>query len=192
MVLILVSAALAILLPLVAVSFIRIHLHYEKEGPDDQLTVRVTWLRYLSHTVSIPAADLQARLGRSSTVKMETESLRAEVSLLVLLRTVLHNLGRLHRGLKYAAGHTKVKKLEWSSEFGTADAAHTGVIAGLVWSLKSAVFTAISAYTHLETKPHIHVRPNYQKAFFRTLFDCIFEIRIGYIMIAGLKAVRAR
>lgn len=192
MVFMLIMAALVILLFLVAVSFVRIHLHYEKEGADDRLMVRITWLRYFSHTVSIPAANLQARLKQPSTIKVETESLRAEVSLLLMLRTVLHYLGRLHRGFRYAAGHSKIKKLEWCSEFGTADAAHTGLIAGLAWSLKSAALTAVSAYSHLETMPRIHVRPHFRKVFFCTLFDCIFEIRIGHIMIAGLKTVRAR
>lgn len=184
-----VSLSVALLL-LVSVSFIRIHFRYERHGEDDHLTIGIAWLRYLRFTVPVSPVDLRARRKREMTVRLKIMGAQGEISLPDTLHAAGRNFGRFRRSLRYAAARTRVKKLEWCSEFGLADAACTGVAAGLAWSLKSAVLTAVSAYTHLETVPRIRVRPNFQKAFLHTLFDCIFEIRIGHIMIAGLKAIR--
>lgn len=189
---VLVISVLVILLSLVLVSSVRVHCHYERKGEDDHLTVGITWLRWLTYTASIPLVDLRARLKRETTVRVEAEGQEKEISLPDTLRMAVNAFVRFHRSLKYASSRTRVKKLEWSSEFGLANAANTGLLTGAAWALKSSLLTAVSAYSHMETVPRICVRPNFQKPLFHTLLDCIFEIRIGHIMIAGLKAVRFR
>jgi hypothetical protein len=94
--------------------------------------------------------------------------------------------------LKYVTAQTRIKKLEWVSEFWLANASSTGLLTGLAWSVKGIVLSAVSAYSRLETTPCISVRPNFQKPLFHTLVDCIFSIRIGHIMLGGLKSVRLR
>lgn len=189
---VLITSLMILLVTLVLVSSIRVHCHYERKGEDDHLTIAISWLRYLTYKISIPLVDLRAHLKRDSTLRVETEGEEKEISIPDTVRQALSGFIRFHRSMRYAFRRTRVKRLEWFSEFGLDDAAKTGVVAGLAWSLKGSVLTAVSRYAHLETVPRVSVRPNFQKPLFHTLLDCIFEIRIGYIMIAGLKAVRFR
>ncbi|MHB8184271.1 MAG: DUF2953 domain-containing protein, partial [Candidatus Desulforudaceae bacterium] len=108
---------------------------------------------------------------------------------LEMFETGLERLIRFHATLKYVTAQTRIKKLEWVSEFGLSSASSTGMLTGLAWSVKGIVLSAISSYSHLETTPRISVRPNFQKPLFHTLVDCIFSIRIGHLMLGGLKTV---
>lgn len=187
----LITGLVVILLLLVLVSSLRIHFFYEHRGGADRLSVGITWLRYLTFTLSEPRADLCKRPPQGTCLRLKAGGLKERaIPLGGMLRLGMANLARLKRSFKYAAAHTRIKRLEWSSEFSLGDAACTGVTAGLVWSLKSTLLTVVSSHTRLETVPRIRVRPNFQEPLFHTLINCIFEIRIGHIMIAGIKAVR--
>jgi hypothetical protein len=77
-------------------------------------------------------------------------------------------------------------KLTWLSRIGTGDSALTAVSIGLVWGLKTVFIDYLrNRYEFTET-PEVNVSGNFQSAGWGTVFNCIFRVKLGYIMIASL------
>ena len=91
-------------------------------------------------------------------------------------------MGMLFFGLK-----GNCQKLVWHTHFGFSDAAVTGLANGMVWTGKSAVLDIISIVSNMKTDPEISVSPDFNNQILEMVFESIFSIRIGNIMIAGFK-----
>lgn len=86
--------------------------------------------------------------------------------------------------------HVSVTKFEWESKIGTGDAAQTGMIVGIGWSLKYGVVAVISKYMRLKAKPLLSIIPSFQQAVSETKIICMIHFRIGHAMIAGIQILR--
>jgi len=84
-----------------------------------------------------------------------------------------------------------IKKIYLNTELGTNDAAETAVITGIIWSLKSYAVT-ILANNFDSSDIFVNVVPNYNIRTFKTSIDCIFSIKLGNIINAGLKTLLAK
>ncbi|AZR72327.1 hypothetical protein BBF96_02320 [Anoxybacter fermentans] len=91
-------------------------------------------------------------------------------------------LGMLGMGLR-----GDCRKLVWHTYFGFPDAAVTGIATGLIWAGKSIFLDLLSLVCNMKTDPQISVTPHFEKPGLEMRFESIFSIRIGNIMIAGLK-----
>ena len=83
-----------------------------------------------------------------------------------------------------------MKRFEWHTIIGLGDAAHTGMITGAIWAIKGGIIGLISHYIKLKEMPKITVTPHFQAAVIQTEFTCIFQFRIGYAILAGLKLIK--
>lgn len=79
-----------------------------------------------------------------------------------------------------------VRKLYWHSRIGTGDAAHTGVLLGVVYGLKGGVVWLFAHFLHLATQPTIVIEPAFTETHFYTEFECIVRFRIGHAILAGI------
>jgi hypothetical protein len=96
----------------------------------------------------------------------------------------------LHEIMKQFYRHVTITKWEWRTTIGTGDAASTGLIAGLGWSLKYTIIGVVSRYTKMKTVPVIMIVPSYDRVVSETAFLCMFQFRIGHAMLAGLRVVK--
>ncbi|MBB5324483.1 hypothetical protein HNQ34_001580 [Anoxybacillus tepidamans] len=96
----------------------------------------------------------------------------------------------LHVIVRKFLSHVSVTKLEWQSKIGTGDAAETGMIVGIGWSLKYGLAALISKYMSLKTVPFLSITPSFQQAVSETKFICMIHFRIGHAMIAGMRIVK--
>ncbi|MDP3044407.1 MAG: hypothetical protein Q8N93_03230, partial [Bacillota bacterium] len=78
---ILVIISVLVLFGLILVSSVQLRCRYERRGDDDQLTLQVTWLRYLTYTLDIPLVDLKARLQKDTVIRAEVAGEQTEVPL---------------------------------------------------------------------------------------------------------------
>lgn len=78
-----------------------------------------------------------------------------------------------------------IKKLIWQTEFGTNDACSTGIVAGILWSIKGSVSAFVQEKCKMAVKPHINVIPHFQMLGLESELDCIALIKMG-------KAIRIR
>lgn len=90
----------------------------------------------------------------------------------------------------YILTRATVSHLSWNTTFGTGDAALTGVLAGVAWSVKSFTVAVLNRKTRgLYTKPHLKVSPVYNATCLITDFHCIFRFRAGHIIGAVASAL---
>ncbi len=94
--------------------------------------------------------------------------------------------------LNYILSRINWKLLYWISEIGTNNAASTGLITGLISIIKSNLVVFMNNRNYEFEKVRMDTAPNFKKLVFRTKLNCIFSIKVGYIIIAGLKFLKLR
>lgn len=79
-----------------------------------------------------------------------------------------------------------VEKFDMNMTYSTGDAALTGVAAGILWSGIGGI-TGISTHKDIWINaPKIQIRPSFGQAMFAIRLHCIFQIRLGHIIIETL------
>lgn len=81
----------------------------------------------------------------------------------------------------------KLTRWEWSTSVGTGDAVWTAMSTGLAWSVQSAATGILSKYMRLCAVPILKVEPRFNAAYFETRVVCTAQIRLGYVMLAGIR-----
>ena len=66
------------------------------------------------------------------------------------------------------------------------DAAVTGVISGILWAIKGQLITLLRNNMCCK-QTNLTVVPYFNKQVFKTTLHCIIKVKIGYIIIAGIK-----
>lgn len=79
-------------------------------------------------------------------------------------------------------------KFVWKTCIGTGEASGTSLIYGILWAIKGSLLNYLQNKIRFDEKPLIQITPDYQKCRWDTIFDCIFRIKLGYIIIASLIA----
>ncbi|MGQ9496974.1 MAG: DUF2953 domain-containing protein [Desulfotomaculales bacterium] len=74
---------------------------------------------------------------------------------------------------------------------GTRDADKTGFLSGLACSAKGFFLATATKYVHFSRPPSFIVQPDFRKPGTATELKCSFDIRLGHLLLAGLKALRA-
>lgn len=81
--------------------------------------------------------------------------------------------------------------LDWQVNIGSEDPAYTAVLTGSFWSMLGFFLARLYRQVTIDTKqPHILVIPNFKKPGFSCDFHCIFNLRIGHLMVVGLDLIR--
>ena len=97
---------------------------------------------------------------------------------------------RLYDIMKNFFRHVSITKFEWQTKIGIGDAAATGMIVGLGWSLKYSVLAVCSKYMKLKTTPMITIIPSFHQAVSETKFICMIDFRIGHAILAGIRVIK--
>ncbi len=79
-------------------------------------------------------------------------------------------------------------KFIWRTTVGAGDPASTALIYGLIWSLTSGLVNFLHHRTDFSNTPEIRVVPDFQSTRLDLFFDCIFQVKLGYIIIAAFIA----
>ncbi|MBB6216662.1 hypothetical protein HNQ80_002766 [Anaerosolibacter carboniphilus] len=79
-----------------------------------------------------------------------------------------------------------LSKLEWETEFGTGDAAVTGMLCGVLWGIKGNLFAILKRHVH-SNNISFNIIPYFDKELFKTYVHCIIRLKIGHAIIASIK-----
>lgn len=79
-------------------------------------------------------------------------------------------------------------KFTWITRFGTGDPLSTATLYGVLWGVKSSVLSFLHRQIKFDAKPDIQVIPDFQNSRLDLIFDCIFRVKLGYIIIAAFIA----
>jgi len=134
----------------------------------------------------------KAREGFYSLILRKTDSkLDKETSLEEVFKLIKKNYKKLlnQGGIgKYLLSKTRISNLSLNLELGTGDAAQTAIISGAIAFTFSSIQSYIINRYSLSTQA-LRVFPYFNRRVFNMDLDCIIHLRIGHIIIAGIKII---
>lgn len=198
---------IAVILPIVLLFFlwmklsITIFFRHAQDDDECRVTFRVLF-GLVRYTIRIPLIKVEKEsLGivvahKTAQNVSESEPKRTKYS----PQEIIHNFQKakdfaehvvhLHVIIRKFCSHITVTTFEWQSKIGTGDAAQTGVLVGIGWSVKYGVLALISKYMRVKTTPVLSLIPSFQQAVSETNFVCMIHFRIGHAIVAGIRIMK--
>lgn len=100
----------------------------------------------------------------------------------------LHN--KYRNILEYMMNKMKIKKILFNIEFDTKNAAVTGILSGIIYTVVTNIFFWISSYKNIETH-QLDVKPLFiQQNLLHIDFSCIITFKLGQIINVGIKILK--
>lgn len=196
------------MLALVLSSYLKIEFQYTREQDDDTISLEFFLWGFINYKIEMPVLILQHKLsGLSITTRTELET-GGEQSREIMGKPSKFSIESLQEAickfelwwplikdlkadLERLLAHTRINNFQWRIAIGTKDAAATGLITGITWSLMGGVMTLLAPKFGIwKKKPELQVDPDFRKEGFSTSLNCIFKIRLGYIMVTGIKILK--
>lgn len=209
---------LATVIFLFIVIFILMPLHfsirYQRKETDDCFIIDTTALgKIIRYRLTIPVAELtsrtklpwikseiESRAGEteSQTVK-EQEKTRAWLMLAVKQPREVHAkiyqvLDLVHDYsdfMRWITRKIRFERFHWVTRIGLMDAPETAIAAGMCWAVQSYIATTLwHKHYHVTSRPQLKVIPMYNQDLFQVDFECIFNVRLGHIIYAGIRLLK--
>lgn len=138
-------------------------------------------------------AQVEGKGGRPLAEEKTKVQVPGPARLLNLFLDTVRLIKRYSPAVKYLLRNVHLQQLRWRTEFGTGDPSQTGFVAGLAWGAKGVTLSVVYRLLHRGgARPEVTVAPVFNGVCFSTWLDCIFEVRIGYIIFTGFKTLYLR
>jgi len=79
------------------------------------------------------------------------------------------------------------QRFVWRTVIGGPEPALLGPAVGLAWNVKGVILGFLTNEYLFKKPPFLLVVPCFSEAGWETMLDCIFEIKLGHIIVAGIK-----
>lgn len=184
---------------------IYINIKVQRENNNDNIELKVFLLKGLiKFGIEIPFIDIILAGNKPSVEvkeKIEEGENEKDVSENKHIITLKEILKFIEKGLhvkttiliitRYLIRKIQIIKVVWRTSIGFENAAITGVLSGGLWSVKGFILSVILNNKEIEDLK-LKVIPHFNKNIFETYIDCIIKLRLVYIIIAGLKGLKAK
>lgn len=138
-------------------------------------------------------AELEGKKGRTIAEDKRRIVLPGPARLMELFMRAVRLAKKYYPVIKYLLRKVQLHRLQWKTEIGTEDPFNTCILLGMVWALKGNLLAAFYRLLNRGgARPLVAVTPSFEKSCLRTSLDCIIEVRIGYIIFTGFKALILR
>jgi hypothetical protein len=195
-----------VLIAVVALSRVRTHIVYTRESQDDQFDVKIRALfgafryRYSISMIQFEGLlkGISAEREKSTNIPMpDSKDQNNKDQINIDRKTILtsyekfkelmHHVIGFHHWLISTLKHTHCTQIRWVTDIGLDDAAETAITTGMIWGLKTSILGVFFNHIKLEAQPQLAVVPQFNQTMFRTHFNCLLRIRMGYAFFAGLQ-----
>ncbi|QKG84283.1 DUF2953 domain-containing protein [Kroppenstedtia pulmonis] len=178
---------------------VRVFVVYYRRGEDDQLKtqIRLLWglirLRYEMSMADLTEKGLQVKEKGVPKSPGKKKRRRKRITLATLQRWARESrylqerIVHLYDVLRRFFSQVVCERLTWVSDIGTGDAAETGVLTGVVWSVKTTMIGMLGSYIRWGRSPDLDVRPFFEKEILDTNLNCIIRFRVGHAILAVLR-----
>jgi hypothetical protein len=211
------TAVLLLFLLLIWTLPLYFRLSYQRHEKNDHIIVETTALgKIVRYRLEIPVTQLVKRKNgwpwvetefesRGGEKETETHALEEQEKSWTWIRFALHNYDEVQAKInrlmtivddyadfmRWLTNKIRLKRFYWVTRIGLDDAAATAITVGGCWAIKSYL-TATLWHRHrtARVRPLIRVIPAYNQEIFQTDFECIFSIRLGHIIGAGIRLLR--
>jgi hypothetical protein len=172
-----------------------------KDHDNDKIILEFkTLFELIKYKIEIPFIDLTMKknglpfLKMSTEVKKgQTEELSEEKKSIVTLKEMKAIYRKVkcffythEKGIRYILGRLKISSFLWKTEVGVNDAAFTGMVSGILWIFQEQMIILLRNHAKCN-EMNSKVMPHFNKEVFKTTLHCIIKVKIGYIIIAGIK-----
>lgn len=176
-------------------SSVTIFIDYSHKMDDDHLRIHFILWKFIRFKLKVPTIKIRkdepvityekkTNSGNHEQSDITAKDISNQISDYTEL---LHHIFGLKMIINKFLKTVKITKLEWHSTVGVKDAALTGKLTGVVWSIKGIIVGIISQYMNLIQLPNYSVTPSFQLPVSETVLKCMIKIRIGNAILAGLK-----
>lgn len=157
---------------------------------------RMKWARfYRKWIIGEIIGEIKDSIEKGDLENLTNES-KKPTSDLAEIRTKLREIAEYTKGVGKLIDNKRIKRfrrLRWISEIGLFNAMETALAVGFFWAVKGCVMSGIQQRTGLPVpNPEIGVLPNFQRSGWRMEFICIFESRLGEMLLDGWSLSRFR
>jgi len=178
-------------------------IHYKLEipfikvqaGEEEKIRKKVS-LGSLLRLVLRPAfkirAELEGKSGKPITEEKKKVPVPGPARLVNLFFNAVRKFKKYCPVVSFMFERVKLSRFHWQTEIGTGEPSQTGILVGTAWGLKGFLLSLISRLFSPGVRPVINIAPSYEKVCFNTFLDCIFEVRIGHIILTGFKMLIVR
>ncbi|WP_307196982.1 DUF2953 domain-containing protein [Neobacillus niacini] len=191
---------------LIIFSKLTIRLNYFHHNENDELKIQFRiWFGLIRYTINVPLVKIDenspsivmkgnTQMGDSSEKQSPTKEAQITkdgiISKFTNAKEIIQHVVNTSVIVKKFMKRLVIKHFEWHSLVGIGDAAHTGIITGALWTLKGSILGVLSHFLRLKEMPVLSITPHFQLAIIQTHITCIFQFRIGYAILAGLKLIK--
>lgn len=191
---------------------------YRRRGKNDEFSLEFSvWRGLLSYKLEIPVVEMEktkpgkvpkpllwriprpafkvnveveGKSGHTITEEKKKICFPGPVGFMKTLTNTIRLAKRYGPVVYYLLRRIHLRRLHWRTEIGIGDPSHTGFLTGMAWGVKGSLLTVLYRFfSPGGAKPFFKVVPNFKNSCFNTVLDCILEVRIGYIILTGFKAL---
>lgn len=181
-------------------STVRLFFSYSRLGCYDRFVMEFSaWQGLIYYHLEIPAVKLNPKKKwplisvRARLKGRVLDKEKKAVPLPKLLKSVskgIRTWREYRKAIDYLLNKAKLLRFTWRTELGMGDPAQTALLTGAAWGVKGFILTIIyRLLTPGGVRPVVEISPSFKKVCFNTTIDCIFEVRLGYLVITGFKAL---
>lgn len=199
-----ISVIIVFLIILIAISSVNINLKFIKQDEKNEGIIKIKMLYGLIKfkkeinefkvTTKKDNGDvdeeLEVEMKNDSGAKKEIDTDFANVR--KNIETGIEAIRKYKRVINYIINRVNFHKLFWKTEVGFDDAALTGLAIGIINIFKSNIFVMFNNISFSPNNIYFKVIPNFNRETLKTNIHSIFRVKLGYIIIAGLKYLLLR
>lgn len=196
---------------------IYIELRYQRNKSDDYMAVNIyLGKRIMLYSMKVPVIELlnnDELLWVSSEIKASRGKARNKTCvrreqhfIKKLLKVYLLDPRRFLNALRLVKYYAKLYRrficrlvksltcehLYWKTIYGSEDSAITGLMTGVLWSVKGMLITILRRRFFFTASPQIVVEPIFGQSCLDVNFQCIFSLRVGKIINAASIFVKSK
>lgn len=189
----------AVIWIIVLTSPVVLNVQIKKRGKDERydLGIHLLW-GLINFDLDIPKIiynkkkiELEAEIEKphKKPVIDQKVNLSMELVLKILAELVKKRkdiIKRLSKFSKVTRRIIRLEKFEWEIEYGVDDAALTGMLYGFIWQGISVMLAILGKAVNIKSRPKIKIYPEFNRNIFKTEMNCIFRLRVGYIIIISM------
>lgn len=181
--------------------------YYRRQKQNDYLEIKMTAVGGLwKFKFRMPTAQLEWEEGPELEMQQESQAAMGEkrrtrmdvrfryfqweffYTILPWIPQILHHFKSVKQKF-YRGIHCTF--LDWRVDIGVEDPAYTAVLTGSFWSMLGFFLARLYRQVTMDTeRPYIFVSPNFKKPGFSCEIHCVFNLRLGHLMVVALDLIR--
>ena len=178
------------ILPLIIFSTVHVTVTIEHSALVEELKIQIQALfGMFIYSTTIPINDLLE--GGEEVVKEKAEEKGISWDLKEV-KNLLKKTISARKSAVFFLKKTRVKTIQWETNFGMDNAANTAVGAELLLNLKVAILSLLSHHSNFLTVPQLIVTPIYEMKTIQTYLKCMITFKLGHAMIAVIKLMKSQ